>query len=247
MRGALHLGRDLQGEDMSRHLIAAAVTLVLCAGLARPVQAQVETVVVTGSHVPEEAPGIFIVKRADHVITSVTVTCDTRDAKQRRDELKATLRNLLRAAAGTSTISLGVGDKTVEKLDESDFDDVIGSDSRPDTSRATILIKSTVAPTDTLNAIVARLTAFIDKTPTVGRTEILRMGDWELTLIAPEQYREAILARIVDDSKRALAQFGPGYGVSMEGLEHQVSWYQKGPLELALFIPYTMKIAPPEK
>ncbi len=228
---------------MTRHLIAAAIALALCAGLSATARAQTETVVVTGSRVPEEASGIFIVKRADHVITSVAVTCDTRDAGQRREELKATLRNMLRAAAGTSTISLGVGDKTVEKLDESDFDDIIGSDSRPDTSRATIIVKSTVSATETLNAIVARLTAFITKTARVGRTEVLREGDWELTLIAPEQYRDAILAKIVEDAKRALTQFGPRYGVSMDGLEHQVSWYQKGPLDLALFIPYSMKIS----
>lgn len=40
------------------------------------------------------------------------VTCDTREPGQRREELKATLRNIIHAATGTSTISLGSGTST---------------------------------------------------------------------------------------------------------------------------------------
>ncbi len=226
-------------------LILLAIVVLLSGGSAA--QAQVETVVVTGStRDASEAGGIFIVKRADHIITSVVVTCDTRDDKQRHDELKATLRDMIHAAAATATISLGVGDKTVEKLSEADFDDIIGSDTRPDTSRATIIIKTTVSPTDTIRAAVARLNDFIKKTSKVGRTEIIRQGDWDLTIIAPEQYRDAILGKVVDDAKHAAALFGPGYGITMEGLEHAVSYFQKGPLDLALYIPYSMKITPLE-
>jgi hypothetical protein len=228
---------------MLRHLSAiAAATIVLL--LSATAQAQVETVVVTAERAAEDASDIFIIKRADHVIISVTVSCDTRDADQRKREMKETLHNMLRAAAATATLSLGVGDKTVGKLTEADFDDIMGADTRPDTSRATIIIKTTVSPTDTINAAVARLNDFVKGITKVGRTEIYRGGDWQLTLIAPEQYRDAILAKIVDDAKRAAALFGAGYGVSMDGLEHAVSWYQKGPLDLALYIPYSMKVAP---
>ena len=229
---------------MARLFASILSAAVVCLAFTAAAQAQVETVVVTGSRAPEEAPGVFIIKRADHVITSVSVTCDTRDAKQRREELKATLRNMMHAAAATSTISLGIGEKTVDKLNEADFDDIISSDSRPDTSRVVIIVKTTVSPTETLSAPVARITEFIKKTVMVGRTEVIRQGDFDLTLIAPEQYRAVILAKIVDDAKAATALFGPGYGVSMEGLERSVSWYQKAALDLALYIPYSLKITP---
>ncbi len=227
---------------MSRFVLPLALAGLALLPLAA--QAQVETVVVSGERATSESTGIFIIKRADHVITDVIVTCDTRDAEQRRREMKETLRGMLRAAAATSTISLGVGDRTVDKLTEADFDDIIVSDSRPDTSRAAIIVKTTVSATDTINAAIARVTGFIASSARAGRSEIVHQGSWDLTIIAPEQYREAILARIVDDAKRAAAQFGAGYGVSMDGLEHQVDWYQKGPLDLALYIPYDMKIAP---
>ena len=216
--------------------------------------AQTETVVVTAerrsvSGVPLEdvagdAPHLYLLKRADHVITRVNVTCDTRDAKQRRSELKETLRAMIQKAAGTGSISLSVGDRVITDLTESGFDDLITMDSRPDTSSATVIIKTKVSANDTLNSAIARVTQFISSTPMSGRTEIVRTGEWDLTIVGPEQYRDAIIGLIVSDAKHTADMFGPANGVAVEGLEHRVSWYQKGPLDLALYIPYTLKIAP---
>ena len=52
------------------------------------------------------------------------------------------------------------------------------------------------------------------------------------------------MAQIVDDAKHNANLFGPGNGITIEGIEHPVSWFQKGPLDLALYIPYTLHIAP---
>jgi hypothetical protein len=62
--------------------------------------------------------------------------------------------------------------------------------------------------------------------------------------VGPEQYRDQILTLIVADAKHTADLFGTSNGVSIEGLEHQVSWFQKGPLDLGLYIPYTLKIVP---
>jgi hypothetical protein len=209
-------------------------------------QAQVETVVVTAERLNDqyEAPHLSMIKRADHLITRVNVMCDTREPGQRREELKATLRNMIHTAAGTSTISLGIGDKIVGELSESNFDSIIFPDVRADTSKATVIIKTKVSDADTFNAATARITDFIAKTSKVGRTEVLRENDWDLTIVGPEQYRDRIMVMIVADAKHTAEAFGPGYGISIEGLEHQVSWYQKGPLDLGLYIPYAMKIEP---
>jgi hypothetical protein len=234
-------------RNMQRHLMSVAAAVLLALPAAAYADAGTETVVVTGMRAESEAPGIYIVKRADHLITNVTAVCDTRDADQRKRELKETLRGMMRAAAGSATISLGIGDRMVDKLAESDLDDVIAAESRADTSAAHIVIKTTVSATDTINGAIARVMEFLAKTTRVGRTEVFRTSDWELGLLGPEQYRDTILAKIVDDAKRVSAQFGPGYGVSIEGLERPVQWVQKGPLDLALFISYSLKIAPVEK
>jgi hypothetical protein len=190
------------------------------------------------------APHIALVKRADHLITDVRVTCDTRDAGQRVTELKQTLRNLMKAAAGSPTISLGLGEKTLGDLMESNFSEIITTDSRSDTSAADIVIKTKVSKDDNINTAIARVLAFIQNTPKVGRTEVIRQGEWGLTVIGPDQYHDQIVTMIVADAKHIAETFGPHYGVNIEGLEHPVSWYQKGPLDLGLYVEYDMKIAP---
>jgi hypothetical protein len=223
----------------------------LAAMLATPAiaQAQMETVVVTAERLSDsyEAPHLSITKRADHVITHLNVTCDTRDLSQRRAELKETLRNMIRAAAGTATISLGLGDKIVGDLNESNFDQIIEPDARIDTSHAVVIIKTRVSDGDTLNGAIQRIIDFVNKVPKAGRTEVLRQGNWDLTIIGPEQYRDAILKLIVEDARHTADLFGSGNGIAIEGLEQQVAWYQKGPLDLGLFIPYKLKITPPGK
>ena len=231
---------------MFRPYAGVVFLAALCTFVVSATAADIETVVVTGARLHEEyeAPHLVIVKRADHVITHLNVTCDTRDLSQRRAELKETLRNIIRAASGTGTISLGLGDQIVGDLSESNFDSIIEPDSRADTSHAVVIIKTKVSADDTLNAAIARITDFVAKVPKAGRTEILRQGGWDLTIIGPEQYRDAILKLIVEDARHSADMFGAGYGISIEGLEHQVSWYQKGPLDLGLYIPYALKITP---
>ncbi|HEY4942391.1 MAG TPA: hypothetical protein VII56_13270 [Rhizomicrobium sp.] len=231
---------------MSSRLSRLYLAIAFCLPFAGAAQAQVETVVVTGArlHDENEAPHLVFIKRADHVITHLNVTCDTRELSLRRAELKETLRNMIRAAGGTATISLGLGDQIVGDLSESNFDSIIEPDSRADTSHAVVIIKTKVAADDTLNAAIARITAFVNDVPKAGRTEILRQGGWDLTIVGPEQYRDAILKLIVEDARHSAELFGSGYGISIEGLEHQVSWYQKGPLDLGLYIPYALKLTP---
>ena len=90
-----------------------------------------------------------------------------------------------------------------------------------------------------------RIERFIETTPKTGRTEVLREKEWELTIVGPEQYRAALIAKVAEDAKRTAALFGPEYVVHVEGLQHPIAWYQKGPLDLALYIPYSLTIAPP--
>jgi hypothetical protein len=207
-----------------------------------------ETVVVTAEkRMSDEdsyaTPHLSMTKRADHVFTQVRVTCDTRDLSQRKSELKTTLRNMMRTAAGTPTISLGLRqDDLIIEMNESNFDELIEPDTRTDTSKVDVVVKSAVSQGDSFNDATHRIEAFITKVPKEGRTEILRQGRWDLTIVGPEQYRDPLVAMITADARKISDGFGPGYGVTLEGLEHQVVWYQRGPLDLALFIPYRLKV-----
>ena len=67
--------------------------------------------------------------------------------------------------------------------------------------------------------------------------------DWDLTLIGPGQYRSEIIGLVAADANRSAKAFGEGYSVTIEGLTLPVTWYQSGPLELALYIPYRQTIS----
>jgi hypothetical protein len=189
-------------------------------------------------------PHVTFVRRADNLITEVKVVCDTRDPSQRRDELRSTLRNMIHAATADGHVELGVGDDVIGRFDETMLDEVIKPDNRIDTSVAVVVIKTHVSAADTFDTASGRITAFIEKTPKVGRTEILREQDWSLTIIGPEQYRPQIIAKIADDARATAQAFGPGYGAMTVGLQKPVDWYQFAPLDLALFIPYQLTIEP---
>lgn len=231
------------------HRTGFLIAAIAAALLAGPVAAQgVEEIVVTASRLkeydPAETPSVTLTKRADNLITKVTVVCDTRDQSQRRSELKATLRNLIRAAGQDKAIALGVGDEIVGEFGEDMLDAVIVPDAKADTSRATLLVKTAVAATDTFDAATGRITTFVERTAKVGRTEILLDDDWQLTLIQPTRYRPDVVKLVAEDAHRLAAAFGEGYGVEVQGLQLPVSWYQAGPLDLALYIPYRLTVRP---
>jgi hypothetical protein len=229
-----------------RSLVLAAA---IFASAGAPSLAQgVEEIVVTGSRLSEynaaQTPQVTLAKRADNLLTKVTVVCDTRDQSQRRAELKSTLRNMIRAATQDKRVALGTGDEIVAAFDETMLDEVIVPDAKADTSRATVLIKTAVSANDTFDAATGRIKAFVERTQKVGRTEILLNSGWELSIVGPNQYRPDVAKLVAEDARRMAGLFGDSYGVQVEGLQLPVSWYQSGPLDLALYIPYRLTVRP---
>jgi len=233
---------------MKKYLLALAVIAGAFSAAPALAQESLETVVVTGARAEYDAqtvPHVVLVRRADHVITKVRVVCDTRELSKRRQELKDTLRSMIREAGKSGTISLGVGNEIIADLTDKMLDKVIEPDARADTSVAIVVVKTRVAKDDLYDDATGRIERFIESTPKSGRTEILRESRWDLTIIGPEQYRAELIAKIADDAKKTAAPFGPDYQVRIEGLQHPIEWYQKGPLDLALYIPYALTVAPP--
>lgn len=228
---------------MRRILAGIALVAVLASGQAATAQ-EVETVVVTGARMgsDSEAPSVTLAQRADHLITKVRVVCDTRDLDKRKEELRQTLRNMI-AGAGNS-ISLSVGDDILVPFTDKMLDKVIVPDSKTDTSDAYVVVRTELTKTDTFDGAVQRIKEYLARTPKAGRTEILTEQPWNLGLVQPERYRAALLAKIADNAKQTAQIFGPGYDARIEGLQRQIQWYQSGPLDLALYIPFSLTVAP---
>lgn len=240
----------MKGRRLAWSALAAATAMV--AGQARAQQgAAVGEIVVTAEKRISEydanrTPHVVLIRRADFLITEVKVVCDTRDPTLRRQELKETLRAMIRSAGRSAgAVVLGVGDDVVTTFDDTMLDLVIAPDARTDTSRAQVLIKTPVSAADTFDGATDRINRFIQATPKSGRTEILRLGEWNLTIVGPERDRPALLKRIAEDARETAAAFGPGYAASVEGLQAPIAWYQQDPLDLALYITYRLTVAPP--
>jgi hypothetical protein len=231
-----------------------AVVAVLAAVSAAPALAQeaaMEEIVVTGSRMIEwdadDIPAVQLFRRADNLIASVQVVNDTREDAPRRSELTQTLRAMARLAAGRSDIDLSIeADGVLVPLTEDMVSTLtLGSDGmRSDTSVATLIVKTPITATDTLDAASGRLEAFVEAVPTTGRSLVDINDDWQLSIVDPPQYRMAILGLIAADAQRASTTFGERYSVQVSGIENRVTWRQSGPLDLGLFIPYTMLVVP---
>lgn len=230
-------------------------TFLLCTALAGlswtfPATAQdgnLETVVVSGfrSSIGESLPFVVVTRRADHVYTSITIENDTRDAKQRLEELRQSLRAVLVAVQQEPRITLSVEtDSVLKPFTEDLIDSYITNGSRPDTSRARILVKTAIAEDDTFESTTGRIEAFIKRIPRIGRSDTLNDADWEIAVVGPQQYHATVIAKIAANAKDTAAQFGPDYGVTVEGLYRPLQWYRAGQLDLALYIPYTMVVQP---
>jgi hypothetical protein len=190
-------------------------------------------------------PHVVVFKRADNLVVEVQVDCDTRDEKDRLGEMKTTLRNMIAAAGSGGPIELGVeSEAVILPLKPEALDTMLSPGQREDTTTTTIVVKTHVSATDTFEAASARIDGFIRATKAVGRTQVARVGAWQLTLITPRQYRPQIIAAIAQDASETLKAFGPGYGVELVGLERPVAWNRSGALDLALYIPYALRIEP---
>lgn len=226
---------------MRKILLAAALAALPVAAMA-----QVETVVVTAERVGggDDTPGIAVVERADHLVSKVRVTCDTRDATKRKDELRQTLKDMIAEAKRTSSISLSIGDDVLYDFKESSIDKIIRADTRSDTSDAYVVVRTELTKSDTYEAATQRIRDFIAHTPMNGRSEIPDQPTFNLGLMKPERYRGELIAKIAEDAKHTASLFGPSYQVRVEGLQRGIQWFQSGQLDLSLYINYGLVISP---
>lgn len=228
-------------------IAAAALGLALSPLTALSQESGADEIVVTGSRLSEydggRTPHVALKKRADNIIVTVKVTCDTRDAAQRKAELKATLQAMLKAAAAAGVEFATTEDEDiVGAFDPSKIDGLIRPDARPDTSYVSLTLKTKILPADTYDSATGRIESLVKKTPKTGRSEILLQGDWNLTLIGPQRYHPEVVALISEDSRKIAAAFGPDYAVNVDNLQLPLAWYQSGPLELAFYIPYKLTV-----
>lgn len=197
-------------------------------------------------------PHVVVRRRADFLLFDVWAVCDTRDADQRRGELRDTLETMITEAGRDANIELSrleniPGDDaivvpfTADTIEESFANNYR---SRADTTYVRLLVKTPVKPDDTLRTAAGRIERFVAGLTTVGRSEFVLADSETLSVVDPGQYRYEIIDAIASDANRIAATVGEGYAARFEGLEQEVSWYRSDVLELTLYIPHRMEIVP---
>jgi hypothetical protein len=231
------------------HLLLALVMLAPVPALAQDERGSSE-VIVTGirreaDDFDESRPAVGLRRTADFAVLSVTVSGDTRDADKRRDEIYAMIKSALDAAARNQVELATSDDGIVFPLTLANYRDLgLRSGNRPDTGEVTILVKTRLGSgTDGAGAL-QRIERFVKAVPAVGRAEMKATGDLTLSVVAPDQYREAILDLVAADARRVSGKLGAGYGVEIKGLDRPVEWSRGGPTDVFLYVPYNMVVRP---
>lgn len=193
--------------------------------------------------IPAQRPIIHLKRSADYVVQQVWIAGDTREAAKRKEELEATLRNAI-GSAGKAGVELATGDYVVEPLTLTSYRNLsYTGDGRPDTSRATFLVKVRLTPGMDIAVAKAQISRFVTSVAKTGRTSMAVTGEPTLSVVDPDQYRGAIIDLIAADAAAQGAKFGAGHGVDVIGLDRPVEWARAGATEVFLYLPaaYTVR------
>ena len=146
--------------------------------------------------------------------------------------------------AGKAGVELATGDYVVAPLTLTNYKNLgyVG-DGRPDTSRATFLVKVRLTPGMDMAAAGAQIAKFVASVAKAGRTSMAATGEPTLSVVNPDQYRGAIIDLIAADAAAQAAKFGSDHGVDVIGLDRPVEWARAGATEVFLYLPaaYTVR------
>ena len=233
-------------------LVSTALSLFLL--LPEPAAAQDE-IVVTGSRLTRAnsfqnqggAPGVTYIRRGDFMLLEIRIESDARERTERLSEIGKTITAFLDTAKEDPTIEMSILESgtTVRKLTSSNYIQGIGRGSRPDTSIARIRVKTAI-PEEVENSadLATKLSRFVDGIEETGRVTISANGDPAVSVVDPFQYRDNVVASIIEEINTITDALGPEYVAVIKGLDRQVYWDRKGDIELAFSLPYTYEIIP---
>ena len=228
------------------------IPVALAMLFAAPSQAQdlqSQEIIVTGTRAEQDGyqrdmPAVGLRRTADFLVREVIIRGDTRDPKQRALEIRQMLERAVQMAA-KSGVQLAYGDYILTPLTLANLDQIVlSNDNRPDSQKIDFLVKAPLGGTGSGTTAEKRIADYIEAVPEVGRAQMDMAGDSSLSVVGPDQYRGQIADKVMDDARALSAKMGPGYAVSIEGLNMPVMWTRAGAAEVLLYVPYKLIIIP---
>lgn len=226
----------------------ALVALSLISALPHGIAAaqDMERVIVTSNRVEEEdrrsAPAVYRQIPADFVMVSVTYQSATRDTAERTKELETMFNRLKAKAVKTDGYKLAGGTlgQSTADIDTVLFTDVYTTDYN-NTGRFTLTLSIDTKPDESFEQLMARAQVFINAIDVQGRAEAYLGDDQFIGARDVTKHRADLVADIAAEVKGLQAAFAPAR-VTLTGLESRIITQPSGPLELEIFIPYTLML-----
>ena len=208
---------------------------------------EMEEIVVSGARDSSSLPGVHIRRNADNLLLAVKIVNDSREKKQREDEIYRTLSAALSDAKRNGRIELStVSDSGfVIALTQANYHIDLADGDRPDTSQAYFRAKLPVPrDVDDGEALVLELKRFISGLKMTGRTQVFVQADVEVSIVNPQQYRAEVLRLFAEDVRNVTSALGPDYRVVVNGIDKPIEWARAGSLAVAVYIPYEYTVVP---
>ncbi len=230
---------------MKRNLLFAAAAMIFIAAPA----ANAQQIVAQSNYVNRgqqaAVPQVSITVRADFVLFSVRYETATRAVEAREDELAKTFATVVQRAGRAEGMSIEVGTPGFSAAIETAAIKELIQNRGNDRSGIDIVLKVNVKEKETFDQIRARVDKFVKDTPLTGRVEAI-IGDSQFLGVAdPKKHRDTLIKAISEDVRLMQASFGGANApvqVSLTGMEQRAQTRPVGPLDLEIYIPYSMSL-----
>lgn len=198
-----------------------------------------------------ELPYVSIIVPADFVIFTVTLETGTRSVDEAQRELERTFATLTTKVARAQGVILEVGEpgnsSTLETTEAREAVEI----GYGDRSRIPLVFKFAVQKGDSFRTVRTRAEKFISEIQLTGRAEAVT-GDLQyIGVTDPKKHREDLLKKIAEDARLIQTTFaGASTGataVSLTGLEGRVRTRPNGPLDMEIYIPYSIVLGSPPR
>jgi hypothetical protein len=187
-------------------------------------------------------PQISTTVRADFVLFSVRYVTATRSADARRDELTRMFQAITQRASRAEGITIEVGAPGNSAAIETAAMKEMITNTGDDRSAMDLVLKVMVRERDTFETIRTRTEQFVAGTPLTGRVEAV-IGDSQfLGISEPKKHRDALVKAIAEDVRLMQTTFGAPVSVNLSGMEARTLTRPVGPLDLEIYIPYSMSL-----
>ena len=189
-----------------------------------------------------DRPVVGLRRRADAAVMSLTITSDSRDAATRGQEIHTVLLGAIDKAAAAG-LEVAWGNVQLVRVNKANYKDLpLYGAGRNDTSQVTVLIKGKLE--GTADSTRSRLLNFALGIKGSGRAIVSSGRTISLTVVNPDQYRDAIIKLVAADAANTASLFGPNFTFNVTGIDGQVGWSQVSTTEVFLYIPYRYVIFP---